>query len=144
MEIFKVLALFLHMKQNQPFACMNDPIFVLEITKVNQSLKNFSVIKKINHFKKLVFLDSQGVISGAVFLLMLFCFIPFHLWRSSVKPSPTMQCSPCHPLHDFPGLCRWCTNMGWCHKLLLLPTAVSLALLMVYFTHFCHQNCSRN
>ena len=40
------LSLFLHMKQNQPFACMNDPIFVLEITKVNQSLKIFSVIKK--------------------------------------------------------------------------------------------------
>lgn len=64
------LVLFLYMKQNQSFACMNDPIFILEITKVNQSLSFKSVL-----------LDSQGVISGAVFL-MFFCFIPFHLWRS--------------------------------------------------------------
>ncbi|PNI65905.1 DPAGT1 isoform 10 [Pan troglodytes] len=58
--------------------------------------------------------ESQGVISGAVFLIILFCFIPFPFLNCFVKE----QCKA------FP------------HHELLLPTAASLPLLMVYFTNF--------
>nr|KAF6437458.1 dolichyl-phosphate N-acetylglucosaminephosphotransferase 1 [Molossus molossus] len=58
--------------------------------------------------------ESQGVISGAVFLIILFCFIPF----------PFLNCFVEEQCKVFP------------HHELLLPTAASLPLLMVYFTNF--------
>ncbi|XP_054581281.1 UDP-N-acetylglucosamine--dolichyl-phosphate N-acetylglucosaminephosphotransferase isoform X1 [Eptesicus fuscus] len=58
--------------------------------------------------------ESQGVISGAVFLILLFCFIPF----------PFLNCFVEEQCKAFP------------HHELLLPTAASLPLLMVYFTNF--------
>ncbi|XP_010332751.1 UDP-N-acetylglucosamine--dolichyl-phosphate N-acetylglucosaminephosphotransferase isoform X1 [Saimiri boliviensis] len=89
--------------------------------------------------------ESQGVISGAVFLIILFCFIPFPFLNCFVKE----QCKA-FPHHEFValigallaiccmiflGFADDVLNLRWRHKL-LLPTAASLPLLMVYFTNF--------
>ncbi|XP_009646369.1 UDP-N-acetylglucosamine--dolichyl-phosphate N-acetylglucosaminephosphotransferase [Egretta garzetta] len=89
--------------------------------------------------------EAQGVISGAVFLIILFCFIPVPFLRCFVEE----QC-PAFP-HDefveligsllaiccmiFLGFADDVLNLRWRHKL-LLPTMASLPLLMVYFTNF--------
>ncbi|XP_072886187.1 UDP-N-acetylglucosamine--dolichyl-phosphate N-acetylglucosaminephosphotransferase [Hemitrygon akajei] len=89
--------------------------------------------------------EAQGVISGVVFLIILFCFIPvpfLHCWAKE-------QCIT-FP-HDvfvqligallaiccmiFLGFADDVLNLQWRHKL-LLPTMASLPLLMVYFTNF--------
>ncbi|NXQ21036.1 GPT acetylglucosaminephosphotransferase, partial [Peucedramus taeniatus] len=88
--------------------------------------------------------EAQGVISGAVFLIILFCFIPVPFLRCFVE-----QCAA-FP-HDefveligsllaiccmiFLGFADDVLNLRWRHKL-LLPTMASLPLLMVYFTNF--------
>lgn len=88
--------------------------------------------------------ESQGVISGTVFLIILFCFIPV----------PFLGCfvgDQCVFPHDefvqligallaiccmiFLGFADDVLNLRWRHKL-LLPTLASLPLLMVYFTSF--------
>ncbi|XP_068097060.1 UDP-N-acetylglucosamine--dolichyl-phosphate N-acetylglucosaminephosphotransferase isoform X1 [Hyperolius riggenbachi] len=89
--------------------------------------------------------ESQGVISGVVYLLILFCFIPV----------PFMSCFLEEKCKDFPhhefvaligsllaiccmiflGFADDVLNLRWRHKL-LLPTAASLPLLMVYFITF--------
>uniref|UniRef100_A0A8C4SN61 UDP-N-acetylglucosamine--dolichyl-phosphate N-acetylglucosaminephosphotransferase n=1 Tax=Erpetoichthys calabaricus TaxID=27687 RepID=A0A8C4SN61_ERPCA len=89
--------------------------------------------------------ESQGVISGAVFLIILFCFIPV----------PFLSCFVKEPCENFPhdefvqligallaiccmiflGFADDVLNLRWRHKL-LLPTMASLPLLMVYFTNF--------
>ncbi|XP_053703670.1 UDP-N-acetylglucosamine--dolichyl-phosphate N-acetylglucosaminephosphotransferase [Synchiropus splendidus] len=88
--------------------------------------------------------ESQGVISGTVFLIILFCFIPV----------PFLGClvgDQCVFPHDefvqligallaiccmiFLGFADDVLNLRWRHKL-LLPTLASLPLLMVYFTNF--------
>ncbi|XP_005988202.1 UDP-N-acetylglucosamine--dolichyl-phosphate N-acetylglucosaminephosphotransferase isoform X2 [Latimeria chalumnae] len=89
--------------------------------------------------------ESQGVISGAVFLIILFCFIPV----------PFMSCFMGEQCKSFPhdefvqligallaiccmiflGFADDVLNLRWRHKL-LLPTMASLPLLMVYFTNF--------
>ncbi|XP_037003224.2 UDP-N-acetylglucosamine--dolichyl-phosphate N-acetylglucosaminephosphotransferase isoform X2 [Artibeus jamaicensis] len=89
--------------------------------------------------------ESQGVISGAVFLIILFCFIPFPFLNCFVEE----QCKA-FPHHEFValigallaiccmiflGFADDVLNLQWRHKL-LLPTAASLPLLMVYFTNF--------
>lgn len=89
--------------------------------------------------------ESQGVISGAVFLIILFCFIPFPFLNCFVEE----QCKA-FPHHEFValigallaiccmiflGFADDVLNLRWRHKL-LLPTAASLPLLMVYFTNF--------
>ncbi|KAB1254810.1 UDP-N-acetylglucosamine--dolichyl-phosphate N-acetylglucosaminephosphotransferase [Camelus dromedarius] len=89
--------------------------------------------------------ESQGVISGAVFLIILFCFIPFPFLNCFVEE----QCKA-FPYHEFValigallaiccmiflGFADDVLNLRWRHKL-LLPTAASLPLLMVYFTNF--------
>ncbi|XP_059563639.1 UDP-N-acetylglucosamine--dolichyl-phosphate N-acetylglucosaminephosphotransferase isoform X3 [Myotis daubentonii] len=89
--------------------------------------------------------ESQGVISGAVFLIILFCFIPFPFLTCFVEE----QCKA-FPHHElvaligallaiccmiFLGFADDVLNLRWRHKL-LLPTAASLPLLMVYFTNF--------
>lgn len=89
--------------------------------------------------------ESQGVISGAVFLIILFCFIPFPFLKCFVEE----QCKA-FPHHEFValigallaiccmiflGFADDVLNLRWRHKL-LLPTAASLPLLMVYFTNF--------
>ncbi|KAB1254809.1 UDP-N-acetylglucosamine--dolichyl-phosphate N-acetylglucosaminephosphotransferase [Camelus dromedarius] len=100
--------------------------------------------------------ESQGVISGAVFLIILFCFIPFPFLNCFVEE----QCKA-FPYHEagavtcpslpqfvaligallaiccmiFLGFADDVLNLRWRHKL-LLPTAASLPLLMVYFTNF--------
>nr|XP_042136690.1 UDP-N-acetylglucosamine--dolichyl-phosphate N-acetylglucosaminephosphotransferase isoform X2 [Peromyscus maniculatus bairdii] len=89
--------------------------------------------------------ESQGVISGAVFLIILFCFIPFPFLNCFVE----QQCKA-FPHHEFValigallaiccmiflGFADDVLNLRWRHKL-LLPTAASLPLLMVYFTNF--------
>ncbi|XP_062053165.1 UDP-N-acetylglucosamine--dolichyl-phosphate N-acetylglucosaminephosphotransferase isoform X2 [Lepus europaeus] len=89
--------------------------------------------------------ESQGVISGAVFLIILFCFIPFPFLNCFVEG----QCKA-FPHHEFValigallaiccmiflGFADDVLNLRWRHKL-LLPTAASLPLLMVYFTNF--------
>ncbi|XP_054032098.1 UDP-N-acetylglucosamine--dolichyl-phosphate N-acetylglucosaminephosphotransferase isoform X2 [Dryobates pubescens] len=89
--------------------------------------------------------EAQGVISGAVFLIILFCFIPVPFLRCFVEE----QCMA-FP-HDefveligallaiccmiFLGFADDVLNLRWRHKL-LLPTMASLPLLMVYFTNF--------
>ncbi|NXF09258.1 GPT acetylglucosaminephosphotransferase, partial [Smithornis capensis] len=89
--------------------------------------------------------EAQGVISGAVFLIILFCFIPVPFLRCFVEE----QCAA-FP-HDefveligsllaiccmiFLGFADDVLNLRWRHKL-LLPTMASLPLLMVYFTNF--------
>ncbi|NXN93172.1 GPT acetylglucosaminephosphotransferase, partial [Rhinopomastus cyanomelas] len=89
--------------------------------------------------------EAQGVISGAVFLIILFCFIPVPLLRCYVEE----QCAA-FP-HDefveligallaiccmiFLGFADDVLDLRWRHKL-LLPTMASLPLLMVYFTNF--------
>lgn len=89
--------------------------------------------------------ESQGVISGAVFLIILFCFIPVPFLSCFVEE----QCK-LFP-HDefvqligallaiccmiFLGFADDVLNLRWRHKL-LLPTMASLPLLMVYFTNF--------
>ncbi|XP_032632037.1 UDP-N-acetylglucosamine--dolichyl-phosphate N-acetylglucosaminephosphotransferase isoform X2 [Chelonoidis abingdonii] len=89
--------------------------------------------------------ESQGVISGAVFLIILFCFIPVPFLSCFVEE----QCKafPHHEFVEFIGslLAICCMiflgfaddvlNLRWRHKL-LLPTMASLPLLMVYFTNF--------
>ncbi|XP_075402813.1 UDP-N-acetylglucosamine--dolichyl-phosphate N-acetylglucosaminephosphotransferase isoform X3 [Tenrec ecaudatus] len=89
--------------------------------------------------------ESQGVISGAVFLIILFAFIPFPFLNCFVEE----QCKA-FPHHEFValigallaiccmiflGFADDVLNLRWRHKL-LLPTAASLPLLMVYFTNF--------
>ncbi|XP_072282031.1 UDP-N-acetylglucosamine--dolichyl-phosphate N-acetylglucosaminephosphotransferase [Pyxicephalus adspersus] len=89
--------------------------------------------------------ESQGVISGAVFLLILFFFIPV----------PFLSCFIEEKCREFPhdefvaligsllaiccmiflGFADDVLNLRWRHKL-LLPTAASLPLLMVYFITF--------
>ncbi|XP_013798949.1 UDP-N-acetylglucosamine--dolichyl-phosphate N-acetylglucosaminephosphotransferase [Apteryx mantelli] len=89
--------------------------------------------------------EAQGVISGVVFLIILFCFIPVPFLRCFVEE----QCTA-FP-HDefveligsllaiccmiFLGFADDVLNLRWRHKL-LLPTMASLPLLMVYFTNF--------
>uniref|UniRef100_A0A8V0ZZF2 UDP-N-acetylglucosamine--dolichyl-phosphate N-acetylglucosaminephosphotransferase n=1 Tax=Gallus gallus TaxID=9031 RepID=A0A8V0ZZF2_CHICK len=89
--------------------------------------------------------EAQGMISGAVFLIILFCFIPVPFLRCFVEE----QCTA-FP-HDefveligsllaiccmiFLGFADDVLNLRWRHKL-LLPTMASLPLLMVYFTNF--------
>ncbi|XP_063291870.1 UDP-N-acetylglucosamine--dolichyl-phosphate N-acetylglucosaminephosphotransferase [Pelobates fuscus] len=89
--------------------------------------------------------ESQGVISGVVFLLVMFCFIPVPFLSCFVED----QCKE-FPHHEFValigsllaiccmiflGFADDVLNLRWRHKL-LLPTAASLPLLMVYFTTF--------
>ncbi|KAF6728885.1 UDP-N-acetylglucosamine--dolichyl-phosphate N-acetylglucosaminephosphotransferase [Oryzias melastigma] len=89
--------------------------------------------------------ESQGVISGTVFLIVLFCFIPV----------PFLSCFVGDQCLGFPhdefvqligallaiccmiflGFADDVLNLRWRHKL-LLPTMASLPLLMVYFTNF--------
>ncbi|KAK7925528.1 hypothetical protein WMY93_007838 [Mugilogobius chulae] len=89
--------------------------------------------------------ESQGVISGTVFLIILFCFIPV----------PFLSCFVGDQCVGFPhdefvqligallaiccmiflGFADDVLNLRWRHKL-LLPTMASLPLLMVYFTNF--------
>ncbi|KAG7266911.1 hypothetical protein CRUP_005516 [Coryphaenoides rupestris] len=89
--------------------------------------------------------ESQGVISGTVFLIILFCFIPVPFLGCLLGD----QCTA-FP-HDkfvqligallaiccmiFLGFADDVLNLRWRHKL-LLPTMASLPLLMVYFTNF--------
>ncbi|KAM5132342.1 UDP-N-acetylglucosamine--dolichyl-phosphate N-acetylglucosaminephosphotransferase [Mantella aurantiaca] len=89
--------------------------------------------------------ESQGVISGAVFLLILFFFIPVPFLSCFIEE----QCRE-FPHHEFValigsllaiccmiflGFADDVLNLRWRHKL-LLPTAASLPLLMVYFITF--------
>ncbi|NXP70301.1 GPT acetylglucosaminephosphotransferase, partial [Ramphastos sulfuratus] len=89
--------------------------------------------------------EAQGVISGAVFLIVLFCFIPVPFLRCFVEE----QCMA-FPYDEFVeligallaiccmiflGFADDVLNLRWRHKL-LLPTMASLPLLMVYFTNF--------
>ncbi|XP_053307957.1 UDP-N-acetylglucosamine--dolichyl-phosphate N-acetylglucosaminephosphotransferase [Spea bombifrons] len=89
--------------------------------------------------------EAQGVISGVVFLLVLFCFIPVPFLGCFVED----ECRE-FPHHEFValigsllaiccmiflGFADDVLNLRWRHKL-LLPTAASLPLLMVYFTTF--------
>ncbi|XP_017557248.1 UDP-N-acetylglucosamine--dolichyl-phosphate N-acetylglucosaminephosphotransferase isoform X4 [Pygocentrus nattereri] len=89
--------------------------------------------------------ESQGVISGTVFLIILFLFIPV----------PFLGCFMGEQCRSFPhnefvqligallaiccmiflGFADDVLNLRWRHKL-LLPTMASLPLLMVYFTNF--------
>uniref|UniRef100_W5M809 UDP-N-acetylglucosamine--dolichyl-phosphate N-acetylglucosaminephosphotransferase n=1 Tax=Lepisosteus oculatus TaxID=7918 RepID=W5M809_LEPOC len=89
--------------------------------------------------------ESQGVISGTVFLIILFCFIPVPFLSCFVEE----QCQR-FPHNEFVqligallaiccmiflGFADDVLNLRWRHKL-LLPTMASLPLLMVYFTNF--------
>ncbi|CAB1315814.1 unnamed protein product [Coregonus sp. 'balchen'] len=89
--------------------------------------------------------ESQGVISGTVFLIIMFCFIPVPFLSCFVEE----QCTG-FPHNEFVqligallaiccmiflGFADDVLNLRWRHKL-LLPTMASLPLLMVYFTNF--------
>lgn len=101
--------------------------------------------KDLNKLSQQQIPESQGVISGAVFLIILFCFIPFPFLNCFVEE----QCKA-FPHHEFValigallaiccmiflGFADDVLNLRWRHKV-LLPTAASLPLLMVYFTNF--------
>ncbi|XP_059575981.1 UDP-N-acetylglucosamine--dolichyl-phosphate N-acetylglucosaminephosphotransferase isoform X2 [Alligator mississippiensis] len=83
--------------------------------------------------------ESQGVISGAVFLIILFCFIPVPFLSCFVEE----QCKFVELIGSLLAICCMIflgfaddvLNLRWRHKL-LLPTMASLPLLMVYFTNF--------
>ncbi|CAN2387914.1 UDP-N-acetylglucosamine-dolichyl-phosphate N-acetylglucosaminephosphotransferase activity [Pristimantis euphronides] len=89
--------------------------------------------------------ESQGVISGAVFLLIMFFFIPVPFLSCFIEEK--CDAFPHHELVAligsllaiccmiFLGFADDVLNLRWRHKL-LLPTAASLPLLMVYFTTF--------
>ncbi|TNN72510.1 UDP-N-acetylglucosamine--dolichyl-phosphate N-acetylglucosaminephosphotransferase [Liparis tanakae] len=99
----------------------------------------------LNKISKKEVPESQGVISGTVFLIILFCFIPV----------PFLSCFVGDQCKGFPhdelvqligallaiccmiflGFADDVLNLRWRHKL-LLPTLASLPLLMVYFTNF--------
>uniref|UniRef100_A0A8B9HN51 UDP-N-acetylglucosamine--dolichyl-phosphate N-acetylglucosaminephosphotransferase n=1 Tax=Astyanax mexicanus TaxID=7994 RepID=A0A8B9HN51_ASTMX len=99
----------------------------------------------LNKTKKEQVPESQGVISGTVFLIILFLFIPV----------PFLGCFVGEQCRSFPhnefvqligallaiccmiflGFADDVLNLRWRHKL-LLPTMASLPLLMVYFTNF--------
>ncbi|KAJ3589092.1 hypothetical protein NHX12_009940 [Muraenolepis orangiensis] len=138
------------------------PFFPLTVNCLLSALGCLATIKLIPAFKdhflaaKLYGIDmnktskkevpeSQGVISGTVFLIILFCFIPVPFLGCLVGD----QCTS-FP-HDefvqligallaiccmiFLGFADDVLNLRWRHKL-LLPTMASLPLLMVYFTNF--------
>uniref|UniRef100_A0A8C5PHK1 UDP-N-acetylglucosamine--dolichyl-phosphate N-acetylglucosaminephosphotransferase n=1 Tax=Leptobrachium leishanense TaxID=445787 RepID=A0A8C5PHK1_9ANUR len=99
----------------------------------------------LNKTKKELVPESQGMISGVVFLLLMFCFIPVPFLSCFVED----KCKE-FPHHEFVafigsllaiccmiflGFADDVLNLRWRHKL-LLPTAASLPLLMVYFTTF--------
>ncbi|XP_055963462.1 UDP-N-acetylglucosamine--dolichyl-phosphate N-acetylglucosaminephosphotransferase [Sorex fumeus] len=101
--------------------------------------------KDLNKYDQQRIPEAQGVISGAVFLIILFCFIPFPFLNCFMEE----QCKD-FPHHEFValigallaiccmiflGFADDVLNLRWRHKL-LLPTAASLPLLMVYFTNF--------
>ncbi|OTF81488.1 hypothetical protein BLA29_000178 [Euroglyphus maynei] len=71
--------------------------------------------------------ESQGVIGGCVYLMILFCFIPIQF--SQYKSSSTGLLSICCML--FLGFADDVLNLRWRVKL-LLPTLASLPLLLVY------------
>ncbi|KAI8487625.1 UDP-N-acetylglucosamine--dolichyl-phosphate N-acetylglucosaminephosphotransferase [Branchiostoma belcheri] len=92
--------------------------------------------------------ESAGMISGAMFLIIMFLFIPFPFLEYWVSVKPQTQ-------HEFPhadfveflgallsiscmiflGFVDDALALKWRHKL-WLPTIASLPLLMVYFTTF--------
>ncbi|KAK6469245.1 UDP-N-acetylglucosamine--dolichyl-phosphate N-acetylglucosaminephosphotransferase-like isoform X1 [Huso huso] len=141
---------------------VSPPLFPLLISFCSSALGFLATLKLIPAFKehfisarlsgvdlnkttKKEIPESQGVISGAVFLIILFCFIPVPFLSCFVEE----QCK-LFP-HDefvqligallaiccmiFLGFADDVLNLRWRHKL-LLPTMASLPLLMVYFTNF--------
>lgn len=89
--------------------------------------------------------ESAGVICGAVFLVIMFLFIPVPFYKHLADPSNTK-----FPHHEyieyiaallsiccmiFLGFADDVLNLKWRHKL-WLPTMASLPLLMVYFVNF--------
>uniref|UniRef100_K7G9H9 UDP-N-acetylglucosamine--dolichyl-phosphate N-acetylglucosaminephosphotransferase n=2 Tax=Pelodiscus sinensis TaxID=13735 RepID=K7G9H9_PELSI len=123
--------------------------FVATLTLIPAFKDHFIAAKlfgiDLNKTSKQPIPESQGVISGAVFLIILFCFIPVPFLSCFVEE----QCKafPHHEFVEFIGslLAICCMiflgfaddvlNLRWRHKL-LLPTMASLPLLMVYFTNF--------
>uniref|UniRef100_A0A8C6SUQ1 UDP-N-acetylglucosamine--dolichyl-phosphate N-acetylglucosaminephosphotransferase n=1 Tax=Neogobius melanostomus TaxID=47308 RepID=A0A8C6SUQ1_9GOBI len=77
--------------------------------------------------------ESQGVISGTVFLIILFCFIPVPFLSCFFVQLIGALLAICCMI--FLGFADDVLNLRWRHKL-LLPTMASLPLLMVYFTNF--------
>uniref|UniRef100_A0A8C8RU93 UDP-N-acetylglucosamine--dolichyl-phosphate N-acetylglucosaminephosphotransferase n=1 Tax=Pelusios castaneus TaxID=367368 RepID=A0A8C8RU93_9SAUR len=123
--------------------------FVATLTLIPAFKDHFIAAKlfgiDLNKTSKQPIPESQGVISGAVFLIILFCFIPVPFLSCFVEE----QCKA-FPHHEFVafigsllaiccmiflGFADDVLNLRWRHKL-LLPTMASLPLLMVYFTNF--------
>lgn len=90
--------------------------------------------------------EAQGVICGAVFLIVMFLFIPVPFYKFLSEELPTKQ----FPHHEFVefitallsiccmiflGFADDVLDLRWRHKL-MLPTMASLPLLMVYFVNF--------
>ncbi|KAL1230087.1 UDP-N-acetylglucosamine--dolichyl-phosphate N-acetylglucosaminephosphotransferase [Trichinella pseudospiralis] len=103
---------------------------------VKKNLKGIDLCKKSKEFLP----EATGVISSAVYLIILFFFIPSPFLRWIFDGSPLF---PYHQLVEFlSGILSICCmvflgfaddvlDLRWRHKL-LLPTVASLPLLMVY------------
>uniref|UniRef100_A0A8C4Z4X6 UDP-N-acetylglucosamine--dolichyl-phosphate N-acetylglucosaminephosphotransferase n=1 Tax=Gadus morhua TaxID=8049 RepID=A0A8C4Z4X6_GADMO len=130
--------------------CMLSALGCLATIKLIPAFKDHFIAAKLygidmNKTSKKQVPESQGVISGTVFLIILFCFIPVPFLSCLVGDQCTV-----FP-HDefvqligallaiccmiFLGFADDVLNLRWRHKL-LLPTIASLPLLMVYFTNF--------
>ncbi|XP_074833165.1 UDP-N-acetylglucosamine--dolichyl-phosphate N-acetylglucosaminephosphotransferase isoform X2 [Carettochelys insculpta] len=123
--------------------------FVATLTLIPAFKDHFIAAKlfgiDLNKTSKQPIPESQGVISGAVFLIILFCFIPVPFLSCFVEEH--CKAFPHDEFVEFIGslLAICCMiflgfaddvlNLRWRHKL-LLPTMASLPLLMVYFTNF--------
>ncbi|XP_071806356.1 UDP-N-acetylglucosamine--dolichyl-phosphate N-acetylglucosaminephosphotransferase-like [Asterias amurensis] len=95
--------------------------------------------------QKVLVPESLGVIAGAMFLIIMFFFIPVPFWRSWSENS--YEDFPHHRFVEFiAALLSICCmiflgfaddvlNLRWRHKL-QLPTMATLPLLMVYFVNY--------
>ncbi|KAL5270621.1 hypothetical protein ACHWQZ_G001355 [Mnemiopsis leidyi] len=87
--------------------------------------------------------EGVGVIAGAIYLVCLFCIIPFYVLHSKDDVSSTMLTNLSLFLSALLSICCMILlgftddvlNLRWRHKL-VLPTIASLPILMVYYVTY--------
>lgn len=91
--------------------------------------------------------EGVGVIAGAIYLVCLFCMIPFYVLHSKDDASSTMLTNLSLYLSALLSICCMILlgftddvlNLRWRHKL-VLPTIASLPILMVYYVTYGNTN----
>ncbi|XP_072049660.1 UDP-N-acetylglucosamine--dolichyl-phosphate N-acetylglucosaminephosphotransferase-like [Amphiura filiformis] len=112
---------------------------------IHAGLSGKDMSKKVLPGRKPVIVpESLGVVAGAVFLIMMFLFIPVPFWK------PLTDKEPGFPHHEFVefiaallsiccmvflGFADDVLELRWRHKL-TLPTIATLPLLMVYIVNY--------